>query len=53
MGDWLRALEAVGAEADLILFDGDGLLWETEADLLTGDFSVGFLGCGAGGRLVC
>ena len=53
MGDWLRTLEAVGAEADLIPLDEDGLFWETEADLLAGGFLVGFLVCGAGGRSVC
>ena len=59
MGDWIRALEAVGAEAalagaaDLTLFAGDGLLLKREADRLAGDFFVGFLVCVAGGRSVC
>ena len=53
MGDWLLALLAVGAEADLTLLDGIGLFLEREAALLVGDFLAGFLICGAGGRSVC
>lgn len=61
MGDWLRALVAVGAdaalalagEADLTLLDGDGLLLESEAALLPGDLFAGFLLCGAGGESAC
>lgn len=53
MGDWLRALEAVDAEADLTLLDGDGLLLEREVDRLTGATLADFLVCGAGGRSVC
>ena len=61
MGDWLRGLVAFGAdaalalagEADLTLLAGDGLLLESEAARLTGDFFTDFLLCGAGGGSVC
>jgi hypothetical protein len=57
-GDLLLALVGVGAdaaldgEADLAFFAGDGLLSETGATRLTGDFFAVVLLCNAVGRSV-
>ena len=44
---------ALAGEADRTLFAGEGLLLDTEAARLTGDFFVVFLVCGTVGESVC